>query len=41
MTESIPPLTAPISLSTYHQLSLTGTFECVIIISEALNISQV
>ncbi|KAI5641532.1 c2 domain-containing protein [Phthorimaea operculella] len=24
MTESIPPLTAPISLSTYHQLSLTA-----------------
>lgn len=26
MTESITTLTAPISLSTYHQLSLTGTY---------------
>lgn len=24
MTETIPTLTTPISLSTYHQLSLTG-----------------
>lgn len=24
MTETVPALTTPISLSTYHQLSLTG-----------------
>lgn len=31
MTEGIPSLTTPISLSTYHQLSLTGTDKIVII----------